>query len=58
MITNVNRYIDSDVVCMIGKKMSKNNDISKSNIQKDKPNEVADFFNRWHKETKAYYLNS
>ena len=37
-----------------GKKMSKNNDISKSNIQKDKPNEVADFFNRWHKETKAY----
>ena len=43
---------------MIGKKMSKNKDISKSNIQKDKPNEVADFFNRWHKETKAYYLNS
>ena len=57
-VTNVNRYIDSDVLCMIGKKMSKNNDISKSNIQKDKPNEVADFFNRWHKETKAYYLNS
>ena len=38
-VTNVNRYIDSDVLCMIGK-MSKNNDISKSNIQKDKPNEV------------------
>ena len=32
--TKVNRYIDSDVLCMIGKKMSKNRDLSKSKFKK------------------------
>jgi hypothetical protein len=48
----VNEYIDNDLLCMIGVKSDK------SSIPwiKDDPDAVADFFERWHRETKDHYL--
>ena len=54
-VTNINRFIDSDVLCMIGQKQVKNNN---HQLQKDNPDEVIDFFKRWHKETKSFYYKS
>ena len=47
----VNRYIDQDCLCIIAKKQ-KDND----NIKGDNYKEVIDYFERWDKETKKYYL--
>jgi len=48
----VNRYIDQDWLCIIAKKTKENN----SNIQGDNYEEVIDYFERWDRETKTYYL--
>ena len=53
-IAFVNRYIDTDYLCIIAQK-PKNKIINKYEI--DNYNEVLSFFQRWHTETKLYYRN-
>ena len=47
-----NRYIDSDVMCMIGQKTEKSNAVE---LEKDDYNEVINFFDRWHADTQKFY---
>lgn len=49
--THVNRYIDSDVLCVIAKKMPFGRKIKWAG---DDFSQVYDFFERWHKETAFY----
>lgn len=51
-IVHVNRYIDSDVLCVIGQKVNHPVD---QKLEKDNYLEVCDFFERWHRETQKYY---
>ena len=51
-ITFINRYIDTDYLLVVGKKISGTTDAS---IEKDNYQEVSAFFERWHHETKMYY---
>ncbi len=50
-IASINRYIDSDVLCITAKKP---NNILKQNYQVDNHVDILDFFKRWDKETKYY----
>lgn len=47
----VNRYIDSDILCMVGQKCDKE---AKIVWQGDDFAKVVDFFERWHKESLFY----
>ena len=51
-MTHVNRYIDNDVLFMVGQKTDKSADIDWA---KDDWRKVIDFFRRWHKETAEHY---
>lgn len=51
-VTHVNRYIDSDVLCMIAKKANKEKEIK---WEGDNYLDVYNFFERWHVETTMYY---
>ena len=54
-ITQLNRYIDTDYLCVIGKKT----DEFQNNVYEvDDYNNVISFFERWHKETQDYYSKS
>ncbi len=47
----VNRYIDSDYLLIIAKKISK---VEDKNLQLDKAKEIKSFFKRWYKESLNY----
>lgn len=51
-MTEVNRFIDTDYLTMIGQKTDRSADIP---WQGDNWEEVIDFFNRWDKETRDHY---
>ncbi len=51
-MAHVNRYIDNDVLFMIGKKTDKSSPID---WPRDDYRKVLDFFKRWHKETQDHY---
>jgi SAM-dependent methyltransferase len=53
--TSINHYIANDILCVIGRKMPAGTAIA---WEKDDPNEVADFFRRWHVETRDHYANA
>ena len=54
-LTDVNRYIDHDILAMIARKV----DITQTiNWERDNYLEVYNFFERWHVETAMYYNNS
>jgi hypothetical protein len=48
----VNRCIDTDYLCVIGRK---HDGSKKLEMQRDDYAEVIDFFARWHRETEDYY---
>ena len=54
-VTKTNRFIDTDILCIMGKKQDKK--FTKP-LNKDNPNDVVNFFNRWHLETLNYYQNT
>lgn len=54
-VTHTNRYMDSDILCMIAKKREANAKIS---WQKDDWLQVHDFFERWHRENVHYRKNT
>ena len=51
-VVKENRYIDSDILCVIGKKVE--GKVSQS-FQGDNYLEVYNFFERWHVETQMYF---
>ena len=51
-ITKMNRYIDSDYLCLIGKKEDK---FHNNTFEVDNYKDVLSFFERWHHETEKYY---
>jgi 2-polyprenyl-3-methyl-5-hydroxy-6-metoxy-1,4-benzoquinol methylase len=51
-VTFTNRYVDHDVLCMIGKRRSRSAAIP---WEGDNYRAVIDFFERWHSETETYY---
>lgn len=51
-VERVNRYHDSDYLCMIARKASGDADLP---WEGDDPEAVADFFERWHRETQEHY---
>lgn len=53
-IIKINRYIDSDYLCIIGKKTNK---LKESSFEVDNYTEVLSFFERWDIETQKYYKN-
>ena len=53
-IVHINRFIDTDYLCIIAKKP--HNKIINS-FQVDNYNDVISFFERWHIETKNFYSN-
>jgi 2-polyprenyl-3-methyl-5-hydroxy-6-metoxy-1,4-benzoquinol methylase len=50
----VNRFIDSDYLVMIGRKTDR--DLS-NEWEKDDYRKVIDFFNRWHEDTSKFYMD-
>ena len=50
-----NRYIDSDILCVVAQKVGKsiNHIYPKDNYQ-----DVLDFFERWHQETQTHYMKA
>ncbi len=54
-VVYTNRYIDSDVLCMIG---LKSQEAEKSTAAHDDYREVIDFFGRWDRDTQTYFANS
>ena len=50
-IKRINRYIDSDILYIIGKKVQK---LENSNYEVDDYLDVLNFFERWHKDTMFY----
>jgi len=50
-IKNINRYIDSDILCIIGKKVKK---LENPNYEVDDYKTVLSFFDRWDEDTKFY----
>ncbi len=51
-VVAVNRDIDSDVLCAAAQKVGRDADLPRP---KDDPQQVLDFFARWHAETQAHY---
>jgi len=51
-ITNINRYLDTDYLCIIAKKTDK---VEENVYEVDDFKQVVSFFERWHKETQSYY---
>ncbi len=51
-VTFTNRYIDHDVLCMIGRKSE---GLATIPWHGDDHREVIGFFERWHTETETYY---
>ena len=51
-VTHLNRYIDSNILCAIAKKVGGKETVS---WEKDNYLDVYNFFERWHTETKIYY---
>ena len=51
-ITHINRYIDSDYLCLIAKKID---NFDNNNFKIDNYEDVLSFFERWHIETEKYY---
>lgn len=49
---HVNRYIDNDILCVIGKKVAPDQEIDWTG---DNYLDVYNFFERWHVETQMYY---
>lgn len=47
-----NRYIDNDVLCMIGQKTEKGKHIE---LVKDNAQEVMEFFDRWARDSQKYF---
>ena len=54
-ITFVNRYIDTDWLVVIGRKIEKDSSVSWT---KDDPQQVLDFFDRWDQETRKHHLGA
>ena len=54
-ITNVNRYIDSDYLTIVGRKAKPGTRIPRTG---DDPDAVLDFFARWHRETQNHYKDA
>ena len=50
-IEHINRYMDSDILCIIGKKVQK---LENPNYEVDDYLDVLNFFERWHKDTMFY----
>lgn len=50
----LNRFVDGDFLCAIGEKSST---ASAFKLQKDDPNLIVDFFNRWHLDTQWFVEN-
>ena len=53
-ITTINRYIDSEYLCLIAKKI---NNFENDSFEVDNYQEVLSFFERWHIETEKFYQN-
>jgi hypothetical protein len=51
-MVHINRYIDNDILCVIGRKIEAGQEIS---WQGDNYLDVYNFFERWHVETQMYY---
>jgi 2-polyprenyl-3-methyl-5-hydroxy-6-metoxy-1,4-benzoquinol methylase len=54
-VERVNRDIDSDVLCVVARKVERGAAIER---RKDDPAAVLDFFARWHTETQNHYANA
>jgi len=54
-ITHINRYIDTDYLVVVAKKVEKNTVIE---WQKDDYKSVINFFDRWHEDTQNYYIDA
>jgi SAM-dependent methyltransferase len=50
-LVHVNQYIDSDILCMIGRRVTAGSTLP---MPKDDYRQVADFFERWHAESQHY----
>lgn len=50
-IAHINRFVDTDYLVAVGRKTDKTKDIP---WQGDDPDEVIDFFRRWHEESPHY----
>ena len=50
----INRYIDSDILCVIGKKMD---NVPLQSYEIDCYLKIINFFERWDYETHKYYLS-
>ena len=50
-IEHINKYMDSDILCIIGKKIQK---LENPNYEVDNYEDVLSFFERWDKETMFY----
>jgi len=53
--TNVNRYIDSDYMCVVARKAPPGTEIP---WRGDDPDAVLKFFERWHRETQDHYRDA
>lgn len=51
-VTDINRYVDNDIMCVIAKKNNKEN---RQEVEKEDYKKVIDFFNRWDEETQKHY---
>lgn len=54
-ITIVNRYMHTDWLVVIGRKIHKDSSVSWT---KDDPQQVLDFFDRWDQETRKHHLRA
>lgn len=55
-VTAGNRFIDNDVLCMVGRKLPRKDPDAK--WQGDDPLQVWNFFERWHADTQLYYRDA
>ncbi len=53
--THANRYIDSDYLCVVGRKAAPGTKIP---WRGDDPDAVLGFFERWHRETRDHYKDA
>ncbi|MBX9843675.1 MAG: class I SAM-dependent methyltransferase [Xanthobacteraceae bacterium] len=53
--TFINRYIDNDILCMIGRKAERKGDAS---LKKDDHKAIIAFFDRWAAETRNFYADA
>lgn len=54
-VTHVNRFIDTDYLVVIGRKVSRDRQMPWA---KDDWRAVVDFFERWHRETQSFYADA